>query len=93
LPKLEFQHSGWFLLRVVTDVPQTYRFAITGPWYVEFGGQRRVSKQAARFFLDWVYQRARQIVLDDPLRQSAVLAWHRKARDFWQGLLARANAE
>jgi hypothetical protein len=93
LPKLEFQHSGWFLLRVVTDVPQTYRFAMTGPYYVEFSGQRRISKQAAQFFLDWVYQRARQIAIDDPKKKEGVLAYHRKARDFWQDLLSRANAE
>ena len=93
LPKLKFEHSGWFLLRVVTDVPETYRFAMTGPYYVEFGGQRRISKRAAQFFLDWVYERARQIAIDDPQRRSAVLAYHRKARDFWQDLLSRANAE
>ena len=54
LPKLQFDRSGWFLIRAVTDVPKTYRFAMTGPYYVEIGYQRRISKSAAQFFLDWV---------------------------------------
>jgi hypothetical protein len=93
LPKLEFKHSGWFLLRVVNDVSQTYRFAMTGPYYVEFAGQRRISKRSAQFFLDWLDQRARQIAPDDPAQPSALSAYQHKARDFWQALLSRANAE
>jgi hypothetical protein len=93
LPKLRFQRSGWFLVRAVTDVPKTYRFAMTGPYYVQIGYQPRISKRAAQFFLDWVYERARQIKLPDPEQQRLVLEEHRKARDFWQDLLSRANAE
>ena len=93
LPKLRFDRSGWFLVRAVTDLPKTYRFAMTGPYYVEIGDQRRISASAAQFFLDWTYQRARQIKLADPQQQREVLRWHRQARDFWQDLLAKANAE
>ena len=66
LPIVHFDRSGWFLLRAVTDSPKTYRFAMTAPYYVEIGDQRRISKTAVQFFLDWVYERARQIKLDDP---------------------------
>lgn len=93
LPKLRFDKSGWFLIRAVTDTPNTYRFAMTAPYYVEIGGQRRISRQAAQFFLDWVIERARQIKLADPQQQRALLAWHRRARDFWRDLVARANVE
>jgi len=93
LPKLKFDKSGWFLVRAVTDVPKTYRFAMTGPYYVEVGGERRISKQAAQFFLDWVIERAKQIKLDDAQQQKEVIAWHRNARDFWQDLVSKANAE
>ena len=93
LPILHFDRSGWFLVRAVTDSPKTYRFAMTGPYYVEIGDQRRISKIAAQFFLDWVYQRAKQIKLDDQQQQKEVLRWHRQARDFWKDLLAKANAE
>jgi hypothetical protein len=93
LPKVRFDQSGWFLVRAVTDLPKTYRFAMTGPYYVEFDYQRRISRSAARFFLDWVYERARQIELADSRQQREVLLYHRDGRDFWEKLVARANAE
>jgi hypothetical protein len=93
LPKLHFDRSGWFLIRAVTNAPKTYRFAMTGPYYVEIGYQRRISRSAAQFFLDWVYQRAKQIKLSDPEQQKDLLQWHRQARDFWQDLLTKANTE
>jgi len=77
----------------VTDLPNTYRFAMTGPYYVEIGYRRRVSKRSVQFFLDWVDQRAAQIKLDDPDRHRQVIGYHRRARDFWEDLASRANAE
>jgi len=59
LPLVEFDRSGWILVRAVTSNPKTYRLASTGPWYVEVAGQRRISRKAAQFFFDWVYERAR----------------------------------
>ena len=67
----------------MTDIQPTYRFAMTGPYFVEIGQRPRISKAAAQFFLDWVYERARQIQLADPAEQRAALAAHRGA-----GLLA-----
>lgn len=93
LPKLQFDRGGWFLVRAVTDLPKTYRFAMTGPYYVEIGYQRRISKQAVQFFLDWIFERARQIKLADPEQQQEVMKWYRQARDFWQDLLSKANAD
>ena len=90
---MKFDQSGWFLIRAVTDLSRTHRFAMTGPYYVQIGYEKRISKSSAQFFLDWVYERARQIQLDDPEQQKAVLQWHRKARDFWKDLLSKANAE
>ncbi len=93
LPNLTFDKSGWFLIRAVSNVTNTYRFAMTGPYYVEIGDERRISKQAAQFFLDWVYERARQIKLTDPAKQKEVLDEQRRARDFWQDILSKANAD
>jgi len=93
LPKVRFTRSGWFLVRAVTDLPRTYRFAMTGPYYVEIDYRRRISKQAAQFFLDWVYERARQIKLADPAQRKAVLGHHLKARNFWREMVSKANAE
>ncbi len=93
LPPLEFTESGWFLLRAVTDVEKTYRFAMTGPYYVEIGAQPRISKQAGQFFLDWVFERARQIRTADEDQQQETLGFHRQARDYWQNLVNRATVE
>ena len=59
LPPLEFDASGWFLVRAVTNNQQTYQFASSGPYYVEKGGQPRVSRRSVQFFLDWIEAAAR----------------------------------
>ena len=93
LPLLRFERSGWFLVKAVTDLGKTYRLAMTGPYHVQIGYEPRISRRSAQFFLDWVYERARQIELDDPDKQRAVIQYHRQARDFWQNRLSRANAD
>jgi hypothetical protein len=93
LPKVRFTQSGWFLVRAVTDLPKTYRFAMTGPYFVEFDYQRRTSRAAAKFFLDWVYERARRIELPEADQRREVLLIHRQGRDFWEEMVAQANAE
>ncbi len=93
LPEVVFEESGWMLIRAVTAHPRTYRFASTGPYYVQIGGERRVSRQAAQFFLDWVHERARRVDLADPDQRATVLRYHRAARDFWQRVLDAANAD
>jgi hypothetical protein len=93
LPTVKFNRSGWFLIRAVTSNPKTFRFASTGPYYVEIGYERRVSRKAAQFFADWVQERAGRIKLDDPQQKNEVLEYHRRARDFWQKRIAEANAE
>ena len=90
---LEFEESGWFVIRAVSEVQHTHRSTMTAPYYVEIGEERRVSRSAAQFFLDWVYERARQIQLRDPKQQAEVIAAHRKARDYWKKLVEEANAE
>ena len=53
LGKLNFDESGWFLVRAITDNPKTFRFASTAPYYVEIGKtKRRISLASAKFFLD-----------------------------------------
>ena len=93
LPRCTSTHSGWFLVRAVADVPYDLSLRMTAPYFVEFDYKPRISKRAVQFFLDWVYQRAKQIELADPQQRREVLEYHRKARDFWQKLVAKANAE
>jgi hypothetical protein len=95
LPLLKFSESGWFLIRAVTDLAETYRFATTAPYYVEIGDRPRISKASAQFFLDWVDERMAAVgpKLGDKDEREAVLKYHRQARDFWRNLVERANAE
>ena len=51
------------------------------------------ASSAAQFFLDWVCQRAKRIELTDPEQRREAMEYQRKARDFWQNLVAKANAE
>ena len=93
LPDLEFEESGWFLVRAVARHADAYRFASSGPYYVEIGGKSRVSKKSAQFFLDWVFERAQGIRLAAPDQHREILKYHRAARDYWQQLVDTANAE
>jgi hypothetical protein len=93
LPPVRFSESGWMLVRAVTNNGKTYRYATSGPFYVEIGYRSRISKKAAQFFYDWTFERAKQIKLDDADQREEVISYHRTARDFWQSLLDRTNAE
>jgi hypothetical protein len=91
LGTIRFESSGWFLVRAITDVPTTFRFASTGPYYVRIGGQPRQSQSAARFFLDWARERAARVKTTDPHKRAAVLEHHRRAIEFWDQAAKQAN--
>lgn len=93
LGRLRLAESGWFLVRAIADVPQTFRFASTGPFYVEVKDRpNRSSPAAAAFFLDWTRQRIAQIALPDPQQQREVLQVYRETEQFWLDRAARAKA-
>lgn len=81
------EESGWFLVRAVADVPNTFRFASTGAWYVEIGGKPvPVRRDAARFFLDWTRERKAAVsaALTDPTQRASALQPIDDAITFWQ---------
>jgi hypothetical protein len=93
---ISFAESGWFLVRAVADTPQTFRFASTGPYYVEVGCEaRRVSCGSAQFFVDWMAERreALKATGESPQQLAEVLDAHAKAERFWQRLSKTAAAE
>lgn len=92
LPEVTFKKSGWMLIRAVTSNPKTYRFASTGPYYVEIGEEPRISKESAQFFVDWVNGRIRQLKLSDPEQQAEVMQFQEQALRFWEDKLRNANA-
>ena len=79
--------------RVLADVPNTFRFASTAPYYVEIGDNKHhLNTKSIQFFRDWVDERIERIDIKDPVKREEVLKYHRKAQQFWQQRLARAKA-
>ncbi len=93
LPKIVFEQSGWFLVRALAETPPTYRLAMTGPYYVRIGPERRISRSAVQFFLSWLREREAMIQKDSALAAPELLAAYQTARQFWQDLLQKANAD
>jgi hypothetical protein len=86
-PSFTMDRSGWFLVRAIADVTNTFRFASTAPWYVEIAGQPPVvSRDSAQFFVDWCQQRIdileKRAELNTVQREQVLEPW-RAARKFW----------
>jgi hypothetical protein len=88
LPFVEFETSGWFLVRAVSNNANVYQFASTGPYYVEMEHQPRISRASAQYFLTWLDDAAAQFAGNEP-----VIADIEAARPFWKKLLESATAE
>lgn len=88
LGTITFAESGWFLVRAIADVPNTFRFASTAPFYVEVDGKKKVQPRSARFFLDWTKERAAEVarLLRDPDQRREVLRHHEEAEQYWRRL-------
>jgi hypothetical protein len=92
---IAIEGPGWFLVRAIAQVDNTFRFASTGPWFVEIrSAEERISRASVQFFLDWIDQRIERITraVRDEARRDQILAWHHQARAFWNDRLAHANA-
>jgi hypothetical protein len=88
LPPVEFDGSGWFLVRAVTNNPNFYQFASTGPYYVEADYLPRISRASVQYFLDWLDAAAARFADNE-----AVQADIEAARPFWTDLAKRATAD
>jgi hypothetical protein len=96
LPPVEFDDSGWFLVRAVTSNPRVYQFASSGPYYVEKAGRPRVSRASVQFFLDWTRAAEahfRELPKLDAATREALIAEQATARRFFENLLSSANAD
>jgi hypothetical protein len=92
--ELELPGDGWFLVRAITDQRRTFRFASTGPFYLETAGRAPpVSRASAQFFLDWVDERIERVKANvaDAADREGVLQFHRQAREFWGARVAAAK--
>jgi hypothetical protein len=91
---LTVAEPGWFLARAVAEVPETFRFASTGPFYVEDpAGKGRISRGAAAFFVAWVRDRMTQLNLEDPDQRDEVMRAQKAAERFWMELEEKATCD
>ncbi len=81
-PAVKIDKPGWFLVRVVTEAKGTYRFASTGPWYVEGPDETpRITRSACDFFSKWLEERALKFGADAAAEQ------------WWRARMDQANAD
>ncbi len=77
--------GGWLVVRAITTQSETFRFASTGPFWIEMASRDEAAEQDSRkFFLNWARQRRAELA--ESLRGSErdeVLAAHDAAIAFW----------
>lgn len=86
LPKVTFTESGWMLVRVVISNKNSYRFAMSGPIYIEVGRKPVLKKESAKFFLDWVIERGKQLKASSSEESEHAFEQIRPAYQFWKQL-------
>ena len=83
-----FHESGWFLVRAITSLSNTLRFASTAPFYVEVGDNTIPPQQheSAQFFVEWCEERIATLEANSALtaaqRDQVLQPWQR-ALTFW----------
>ncbi|MDB4807809.1 hypothetical protein OAH22_03020 [bacterium] len=83
LPPVNAKESGWVTIRVVTLYEDHFRAAMSAPWYIEFEGQPRVTRQSVEFFRQWLSEyegRLKQLPNAELQRH---VPFVRAARKFW----------
>ena len=93
---LKTNQPGWFLVRAIADVKNTFRFASTAPWFIETDSTRhRISRRSAQFFLDWTDERIGRVKasVQNEAERREVLQWHDRARIFWSQRIEMATAD
>lgn len=91
IPPLKIEESGWIIVRVLTERSETYRMAMTAPFYCEVGEQPRVSEQAVAFFQSWLDASAESILGSEQAASNPQLPYIDAARKFWAEQASLAN--
>ncbi len=96
--KVTLTESGWFLVRAITPLTNTFRFASTAPFYVELQGAKQSPKQreSAEFFVKWCDERLATLNTNAQInaeqRAQVVKPWL-EARAFWWTKADEARAD
>lgn len=91
IPPLSLDRSGWFLVRVVTGVGETYRIATTAPYYVEVGHQPRITRSSVALFTQWLDLAEQEISGMGDSAQTAAAPFLKAARAFWSERMEQAT--
>ena len=92
IPPQSIKESGWLVVRVVTERDFTYRIATTAPFYFEFNGQPRISREAVKFFQSWLDKAEQQIAAAPKQASDAAQPYLAAAKKFWSIRAEQANA-
>lgn len=91
IPPQSIKESGWLVIRVVTERDFTYRIATTAPFYFEFNGQPRISREAVSWFQTWLNRTAKLIDSEPDQSRTAAQPFVAAAKSFWSKRLEQSN--
>ncbi len=91
LEGLRFYEPGWFLFRAVAEVPHTYRFALSGPYYIQRKDQTTIRRRAVRFFLQWLQKARRKLRISNRQQRAEIIRQYEQAEKFWTTRLNQAQ--
>lgn len=84
LPPVNAKESGWVTIRVVTLYEDHFRAAMSAPWYIEFEGQPRITRQAVNFFRQWLADYEERLKRLPAAELQRYVPYVRAARKFWE---------
>ena len=103
LAQLALKESGWFLIRALSDVAHTFRFASTAPYFVEAGEvPKRIHRSDVEFFMAWIKERMKRLSVnanrtigdvqqpENEAKLESVLRPHQRALEVFEALLEEA---
>ena len=83
LPPVNAKESGWVTIRVVTLYEDHFRAAMSAPWYIEFEGQPRITRESVEFFRQWLSDYEERLKRLPPQELQRYVPYVRAARKFW----------
>lgn len=92
IPPQSIKESGWLVIRVVTERDFTYRIASTAPYYFEFDGQPRISREAVKLFQSWLNKTEQLVAAESEQSRTAAVPYVSSAKKFWSKRLEQANS-
>ena len=93
LPPVNAKESGWVTIRVVTLYEDHFRAAMSAPWYIEFEGQPRITRESVEFFRQWLSDYEERLKRLPPQELQRYVPYVRAARKFWSQKAEEATTD